>query len=248
MSAIWQMRARYGTGDHLKLNKRKCSISIELVPCGADFLKVVLSIGNDSHTFWASSVMGNQFSSFVGAVYQLYTEKYDTHSHNRGIDSKAKHICPQEDPSLLNDEEKVMSHVCWDGEGVLFHITFTRKRIFCGDRVSDEEDLIEIGIGNPDDHQDTYTVDGRDLCYAVAKAYTEAIKKYGFYGYYSSTGGNCNGFGDVIDIHMILFIKAYALGAMDARRLETVWKKENSWMRAEGTSFDKELELLLFDL
>ncbi len=49
----------------------------------------------------------------------------------------------------------------------------------------------------------------------MAKACTDAIKKYGFYGYYSATGGDCNGFGDVIPIHMLLFIKAYALNAME---------------------------------
>ena len=110
------------------------------------------------------------------------------------------------------------------------------------------EDPIEISITSTRSAPYTCTVDGRDLCYAVAKAYTEAIKKYGFYGYYSSTGGNCNGFGDVIDLHMILFIKAYALNAMEVRKLETVYKVTRGWEHAEGTPFDKEIELLLFDM
>ena len=84
--------------------------------------------------------------------------------------------------------------------------------------------------------------------YAASKAATEVLKKFGFFGYYSSTGGDCNGFGDILDIHVLLFLKAYALNALDARELTTIWKPENSWRHAEGTSFQKELELLLFDM
>ena len=63
-----------------------------------------------------------------------------------------------------------------------------------------------------------------------------------------STGGDCNGFGDVIDLHMILFSKAYALNAMEVRELKTVWNDVRSPRVEEGTSFEKEIELLLFDM
>ena len=113
----------------------------------------------------------------------------------------------------------------------------------------DGDEQIEINIEGVRGRVFNYKVDGRDLCYAAAKAYTDAIKKYGFYGYYMSTGGDCNGHGDIIDIHMILFIKAYALGKMDMRRLETAWKSEVSrWQGAERTSFEKEIELLLLEM
>ena len=72
-------RARYGTGDFLKLNKRECGISPELIPCGADFLRVNWCIGGDDHTLWTSSAMGYQFSSFFGAIYKLYSEGFDIH-------------------------------------------------------------------------------------------------------------------------------------------------------------------------
>ena len=78
--------------------------------------------------------------------------------------------------------------------------------------------------------------------------YTEVIKKHGFYGYYSTTGGNCNGYGDSVPIYMFLFVKAYALNALEVRKTEIIWKDENSWPEAVGTPFDKELELLLFDM
>ncbi len=47
---------------------------------------------------------------------------------------------------------------------------------------------------------------------------------------------------------MILFIKAYALDAMEVRELKTVWKGDQRWQKAVGTSLDKEIELLLFDM
>jgi len=62
----------------LQLNKRDCGTSIELIPCGADMLKVVWDLNGDRQTFWASSAVGYQFNSFVRAVYELYREGIDS--------------------------------------------------------------------------------------------------------------------------------------------------------------------------
>ena len=244
----YKTRARYGTGDFLKLNKRECGISIELIPSGADFLEVVWHIDDDSHMFWASSAMGDQFNSFVEAVYKLYAEGTDSHESNRRASHRAKFFYSEEDDSLRKGEVKVQTHVNWNGERYSWTgITFSRK--FDDGKVSKGEDIVEIIICTTETQKYTYFVDGRDLCYAIAKAYTETIKKYGFYGYYATTGGDCNGIGDAIDIHMLLFIKAYALGAMEVRELEVAWKDTNSrWKRARRTSFEKEMELFLFDM
>ena len=45
-----------------------------------------------------------------------------------------------------------------------------------------------------------------------------------------------------------LYSEGYALDAMEARELKEAWRDPHSWMEAEGTSFEKELELLLFDM
>ena len=50
----WQMRARYGTGDFLKLQKRRCSIRLKLTPYGADFLQVIWDICGNHHVFYPS--------------------------------------------------------------------------------------------------------------------------------------------------------------------------------------------------
>lgn len=69
------MRARYGTGVFLKLNKRDCGTRIRLTPLGGDFLRVHWKIGGDNHYFFPSCVMGSQFSAFIEAVFRLYEEK-----------------------------------------------------------------------------------------------------------------------------------------------------------------------------
>ena len=58
----------------------------------------------------------------------------------------------------------------------------------------------------------------------------------------------CECFGDSINIEQLLFIKAYALNVLEVRELKTVWKKPKGWMSAAGTSFEDEIELLLFDM
>ncbi|MBQ7623761.1 MAG: hypothetical protein IJS65_00610 [Clostridia bacterium] len=47
---------------------------------------------------------------------------------------------------------------------------------------------------------------------------------------------------------MLLFVKAYALNALDVRTLKTVSRGNKSWKRSESTSFNKETDLLLFDM
>ena len=49
-------------------------------------------------------------------------------------------------------------------------------------------------------------------------------------------------------MHELLFFKAYALDAMEVRNLTTVWEDEDHWHHADATPFNKELELLLFDM
>lgn len=81
-----------------------------------------------------------------------------------------------------------------------------------------------------------YCVDEKDFCYAIAKACTDVLKQYGIYGYRYSTEY------DTFDLHQLLFIKAYALECLDVRKLLNA----DEWVKK--TNFDKEIELLLFDM
>ena len=191
--------------------------------------------------------MGDQFSSFLKAIYCLYEEEYDYHRlHRRLAWRRTPVIDPWEYPhSKGNGEYYKTIPITWDEEGSIIHVTVSRR--------SSTEGVLPDGIPDPinikfsrgvNDYQ--YTVDGRDLCYAIAKGYTEAIKKYGFQGYLRSTG--LQYLGDSFEIEELLFVKAYALGAMESRNLNELWSNPNGWESADASSFEKEIELLLFDM
>ena len=213
---------------------------MELNPIGADILKIIWEIGGDRHELLASSCVGGQFSYLAQALYTLYSEGPDTHSHflgRRGV--KSTFCFPQQDKTLKENEVRVTSEFSWNGEGPICEVYLSRK---CKDIVN-----VRICSYSKQTTKKTYRVDGRDLCYAAAKAYTETLKKHGVYGYFATTGGIGNGDGDIVDLHWLLFLKAYALDAMETRELKTVWKGAG-WQSAEGTDFNKEMELLMFDM
>lgn len=237
-------RARHGTGDYLKLNKRECSTSIELIPCGGCFLKVVLKIGNDNHVFWASSVMNYQFYSFIRAVYELYSEESDPHEHNYGSRRAWRRFAY----NLETRKTTVETSCVLDMEGAVYKFLLRREKV---DDISADihsADPVSITIIFPDRTEFRYVVDGKDLCYAVAKAYTKVLKKHGFYGYYTATAGDCSCSGDLIPMYMFLFINAYGLLNMEARELHKVSCDQEDEDITVASSFEKELELLLFDM
>ncbi len=243
--------ARYGTGDSLNLQKRDCPIKLGLIPHGSNHLCVTLEICGDRHVFYASSVMGGQFSQFVKALFCLYQEERDPH-RCFGHDVRVYWKLPTEDRSLKKGEIKVGASFHWDGEGSLHFFNFSRIRTEGLGNGFPEDDPIEVVIRwthRPNGPKNSYVVEGRDLCYAVAKAVTECWKNTGFYGYYRSTGDcdDCSE-GDVIDIQQLLFIKAYALDAMEARELKLQDPDSAERYGAETSSFNNEIELLMFDM
>ena len=78
-----------------------------------------------------------------------------------------------------------------------------------------------------------------DFCYAVAKAFTQLIKKHGFYGYHQST------YNQDFNMRYFLSIKSIALNNFDALEISDV---KNEHVDGWGSCFEKELELLLFDM
>lgn len=239
-------RARYGTGDFLKLNKRNCDIRIRLTPWDGDFMRVHFRINGDHHYFYPSCVMGDQFSVFLTAVYCLYNEGPGTHylhgkRWKRGFDAGV-----WEYPSNENGNHYYKSiPIFWDEEGRIIHVVVSRR--------SKTEEVLPAGVPDPITIKFKYwkgnfeyCIDGRDLCYAIARGYTEAIKKYGFQGYLHSSGMQF--LGDSFEMDELLFIKAYALDAMESRELSTAWVHKNDWRTAKSSSFEKEIELLLFDM
>ena len=225
----------------MKLNKRNCEVRIRLTPCGTDFLKVHFRIGGDNHYFLPSGVMGDQFNAFIWATYVLYEEERLPHLfYFRGNKEYRCEYTNQKD-----GETETTAFVTWDEERTVTKIKLSRTSKKRTPAFQGEADPVEVEL-------DTcygkfhYTIDGRDLCYAVARGCTEALKKYGIQGYIKSTGNQY--YGDGISMNALLFIKAYALDALEARETRFVYQRPNGWEEAEGSSFEKEIELLLFDM
>ena len=209
-----------------ELKKRNCGIDIKLTPSGAQFLHFEMDIQGDRLEFLPASTMGDQFGAIISALYTLFHEKDDGHEEwrHREYLSDEKHVV-----------HTVVTKVEWDNEGDVIEIIMSRK---CEVDIDYENDLINIELRNYDELLKKYTVKTKDLCYAVAKAYTEVLKKYGFYGYRYSTEY------DYFILHQLLYIKCFALGNFEARELTP--NSENAG--ALQTSFEKEIELLMFDM
>ena len=208
-----------------KLQKRDCDINIKLTPIGT-FLRFEMDVHGDHFEFSPSSTVSEQFGAVVRALYALFDEYDDMHDECRFRE-------------FLTDENHiihtVVTKVDWDNEGNDLQIIMSRK---CNDDIDYETDLIDIELRNYDDVLKKYTVKTVDWCYAVAKACTQVLKEYGFYGYRYSTEY------DYFKIHQLLYIKSVALENFEAR--EFVTNSENKW--AMCSSFEKELELLMFDM
>ena len=230
----------------MKFNKRNCEIRIRLTPCGADFMRVHFRIGGDNHYFYPSCVQGDQFSSFLSAVYCLYNEGCEFHNLHKRQWKKRFGVDLWEYPWEDGKDSYYKSiPISWDEEGLIIDVTVSRRSVAEVVLPAGEPDPIKIEFSYRK-RRFKYTVDGRDLCYAIARGYTEAIKKYGFQGYLRSTGKQY--LGDSFEMEELLFVKAYALNAMDVRELKDAWRKPKGWMSAQASSFDNEIELLLFDM
>ena len=231
----------------MNLQKRDCPVKITLNPCSSFYLQIEMEINGEKHTFMPSGAMSYFFSEFMGAVYALYFEGKDCHNHPfvQNYSKRADHTFAKQDATLSDDVVRIESKICWDEEGPMDHISFCR---FASTRPhfppEEGPDPVTVTISY-EDREDvcgtySYTVDGRDLCYAIGKAASDAIKKYGFHGYHYSTGCDVVIY-DLFDMNQLVFFKAYALNAMDARTLR---KEEEVF----SSSFEKELELLLFEM
>jgi len=209
-----------------KLKKRDCDIKIKLTPSGTQYLHFEMDIRGDHLDFLPASTVGEQFGAIISALYTLFHENDDGHNewHHRDYISDEEHII-----------HTAITKVLWDNEGTVIDIIMSREYKF---DIDYENDLLEIEIQKYGKVLKKYTVKTKDLCYAVAKACTEVLKEYGFYGYRYSTEY------DYFKLHQLLYIKSFALLNFEARELSS----ESEDDMPKKTPFEKEMELLLFDM
>ncbi|MBQ9953379.1 MAG: hypothetical protein IJO92_03510 [Clostridia bacterium] len=210
----------------MNLKKRDCGVKIKLKPLGAYYLSVHFDFYGNEISFEPSSAVGLQFGDFLCALYTLYRENGEGHSEwtprKYHTENGTNHVIA------------VSTTIDWDNEGEIMTIEMTKH--YEGGKIND------LFFRITTDYGETYTefsVNEKDFCYAVAKACTEVLKEYGFYGYRYSTEY------DSFNLNHLIFIKAYALDCLEVREFKNTTNKHTSTGK---TNFNKEIELLLFDM
>ncbi|MBR3356129.1 MAG: hypothetical protein IKG47_12415 [Oscillospiraceae bacterium] len=235
-----------------RYKKRTCPIKMRLVPYGSGWTDVYADFGDGELYFVISDIMCDSFGSLMKALYCLYPENNDPgdmlcmNPHMMDsklgayevIDGKRVLYKVADDINELGTDYYTeipwKAWFCWDGEGTDSEWVLEREPNM------DTSFLVKVHITQHDEIEKhyEYVVNYEDLCYAVADACTEALKEHGIYGYhYSSQYHDMN-------LRYLLFLKSVALRNMDAREL-TSHRNEN---KGESTDFNKEIELLLFDM
>ena len=243
------MRVRYGTGVFLNFVKRICNINIELAPDneGLGNSRIDFHINDDDYVINASSAVSRQFFLFTHSLFCLYEEKFEDHHF---LIDKEPELKYERDSS--GDWKSISANFVILAEGPSTEITINRLLPEHSLYPSSPDPML-LTINSTRYGTGTYEIDGRDLCYAVAKACTDAMKKYGILGWGVTTSCLSSGDKDYFDIYELLFIKAYALNALEVRELKeekTYYKsrQSNYYRTYKTSSFAKELELLLYDM
>ena len=225
-----------------KLKKRDCGISMKLVPYGAGWTDVYLDIGQDKLYFIISYALGNTFTDLLGILYYLHPYNNDPESDEKYVDCWWGLV---ENDEVVEIAERIDKYPCtirpvpkkgefsWDEEGSASNWIIEREPTLD----TDFNIKISIDISRNEDKHYEYNVRYKDFCYAVAKTCTEVLKSHGIYGYHHSI------YEDDIHLRYLLFIKSVALDNFESRELTDMGDKNG-----ESSPFEKELELLLFDM
>ena len=220
-------------------------MELKLVPYGAGWTDVYFNINGDNLYFIITSVWSDQFSKLLEVLYYLHPDQNDPKRNDdveywdgvcqdvngKSVVVKIVERCEECPATIQPIPHKAELH--WDEEGSSSHWVFTREP-------TEDEDFelqIDICLRRGDEKNFSYKVRYKDFCYAVAKTCTEVIKSYGIYGYHHST------YEDDINLRHFLFVKAVALDFLDIRKLT-----DNGDGLGESSSFEKEMELLMFDM
>lgn len=233
----------------MNLNKRDCGIKIRLVPYGGGWTDVYADFGEGELYFIISDVMGKSFETLMKVLYHLYPDNRDPENADEFVEYKCG-ICEHIDgkyvvtrivddtkdedfPAVIRDIPWKASFT-WDEEGS--YSNWTLERVPNEDTSFKLKITIDVCRGETKHYE--YEVPYEDMCYAVAAACTAAIKKHGFWGYHYAT------YTEDMNVRYLLFLKSIGLGNTEAREL-TFYDEKG---QGETGCFDKEIELLLFDM
>ena len=234
----------------MNLSKRNCGIKMRLVPYGGGWTDVYADFGDGELYFIISNTTGDaDFGTFMRALYYLspdsrsYEEDYNLVDYKEGICEymDGKYVVTKiVDNTDGMDLPLTIRPIPWKTHFSWYEEPSASNWVIEREPTEDSSFDVKISIDicrNETKHYE-YTVRYDDLCYAVADACTKALKKHGFLGYCSAT------YTDNINLRYFLFLKAVALRNMEVCDLTFYDGKGEG----ETGSFEKEIELLLFDM
>lgn len=233
----------------MNLQKRECPIKMRLVPYGGGWTDLYADFGDGELYFIISFCVGDDFDTLMKALYNLYPNQSDYDKAENFIEYKCGVFEQIDDKEVLTEIADNLdvynppagftpipskAEIFWDEEGAGSHWII--------ERIPDKNEpfllSISIDINRDITKHYEYKVSYRDMCYAVADACTKALKKHGVLGYYHSI------YLPDMNIRYLLFLKSIALDNSEA--IELTYYDEKG--HGETTDFQKEMELLQFDM
>ena len=248
--------------EMMNWQKRKCPISMKLMPQGSGWEEIELVIEGKCHKYYVTEVYPDGFWALVNALYVLYPRREYFLRKGRDVGDGMECIDKFKDGQYIctypyaQEEYAVAYRTCakngfvytgnekrvefaWDEEddhGVAWSISRHYSSGVDFDITLELKEWDENNMRSEPPGTYTYTVSYSDFCYAVGKAVTEAVKSYGFGGFAWST--SC------VDVHQLCFLKACGMGK--PWFFGRIMDEEHAC--GEKTSFKDEMEVLDFDM
>lgn len=211
-----------------------CPLRFTITECEAGWTHMVCDFNGTILKFRISYCLGDQPGALVQAAYSFNTYE-DNYDGIRAIKVEREDGIPDLEGNCW-DHVVVRTFFMWEEEP-----QSAKWRIALNPQDHGPENFpLEITIDRWDideTKQYKFTVMYRDLCYAVAKCFTDVLKEHGFMGYHYGT------YTDDINIRELLIIKAYALGILS--NLTSVDKIPE--YRYDFT-YEEEIQLLMMDM
>lgn len=213
----------------MELKKRNCNIDVEVEILEKRWQRISMTINGERHEHVASAAVGNMFGNLVDMLYELYIEANDDSRPTR-----VKYISEKYDTHIITG---IIAELDWDNEGDITSWRFSRQ-------LYTEEKTLQIEVDyDYGERVCKYTVPFFDMCYAVARAATEVLKKTGIIGYHFL------GETDRIDIFHLLYIKHLGLFGEPIPYYPMDGHENDRYTSGDKvTSFADEMNLLQFEM
>ncbi|MDR0454148.1 MAG: hypothetical protein LBH05_04995 [Deferribacteraceae bacterium] len=237
----------------MNLQKRKCPIEIRVLPRGAGWTDVEWFVSSemDEPLVFTASYLSNLFGDFILALYYLHPNQFETTRGDSIVEHKLA-LCDSRTDEIVKLYDVGEPHPIGSYREIPYRAKFHWEEepggstwVLTRNPTEDTSFIVKLNLTverysvEDDDYKNTeysFEFEYHDLCYAVAKAMTDVMKNYGFYGYHYSTSDNG------INVHQLVFIKAVALSCT------SLIEPKHRTMGKATTDFENEIKLLLFDM